>query len=693
MKNRFGLVMVACAWSASVLGLATIPVAQLVAAEAFAPLRLGEVKPDGWLQAVLLRDLVSGYHGHLDALLEEPKTGRHLLQPEQNDFVTRAQSKDARRDAQGRTLPPGPHTWWDGEMIGDWHDSLVRAAFLTGEPKTREKVEHFVAAVLRSQDEDGYIGIYPRGYRYHFAGHDGELWTQRCVLLPLLAYYEFTGRQDVLAAVERAVKLTIRQYGPGDNYFDNPGQTGSGVSHGLMFFDVLEWLYRLKGDEAYRQAALSLYGSYCKSTLVKDKAAQLDRLLDLQMPLGGHGPDVMGFLRVPLLCYDLSGEDVYRRAWENSIQKVERHLGLGGSPLSGQGEEIREKDQTPGMPYEYCSTFYLMHSLVWAMQKTGQPRFGDMFERTLFNAAQGARFANGKALTYYSADERLWVRQRPPEGKPNFRYIYAAALYPSCCHNSGARVFPYTISALWMRSRGADGDGLVATLYGPCRVATTVNGVAVNIVEQTAYPFGFDIDLAIDPATAVAFPLRLRVPAWSAEPTVTAAGAEVSRDRSGFLVVKKTWTAGDTVRLRLRPAVHGRTAVDGTTALAYGPLVFSLPVPEKATVTQDFPAAETAGLKNFHCYQYDAADLAAARRPLKLAADKADFGFAVKTPPSDPRYPWDHAPLVLHGSLIGADGQPEIVDLLPMGCTLLRRTCFPTTGEKPSAKGSSAKPY
>jgi len=106
--------------------------------------------------------------------------------------------------------------------------------------------ERFVEAILASQDDDGYIGIYPKGFRFHFCGHDGELWTQRCVMLPLLAYYEFTGRKDVLDAVQRAVKLTISQYGPGTrNYFDNPGQRGSGVAHGLMFLDVLEWLYRL----------------------------------------------------------------------------------------------------------------------------------------------------------------------------------------------------------------------------------------------------------------------------------------------------------------------------------------------------------------------------------------------------------------------------------------------------------------
>jgi hypothetical protein len=243
-----------------------------------------------------------------------------------------------------------------------------------------------------------------------------------------------------------------------------------------------------------------------------------------------------------------------------------------------------------------------------------------------------------------------------------------------------ALLYPYTISALWMRSRGEDGDGLVATLYGPSRVATKVNGVAVRVVEKTDYPFSFDIDFSIETAAEMVFPLHLRVPAWSGAPIVTAAGATVSRDQKGYLVVSKKWKTGDNVRLSLKPAIHGRAAVDGTTAVAYGPLVFSLPIREKAEIIQRFPAAEAAGLKGFCGYQYDPADLVSAKRSLKLAADKPDFGFSmVRVEDSDPLHPWDRSSLTLCGRMIGADDKLEQVVLLPVGCTILRRTCFPTT--------------
>ncbi|MCL5746136.1 MAG: glycoside hydrolase family 127 protein, partial [Acidobacteria bacterium] len=275
-------------------------------------------------------------------------------------------------------------------------------------------------------------------------------------------------------------------------------------------------------------------------------------------------------------------------------------------------------------------------------------------------------------------DERLWVRQHPSEGQPNNRYIYTAAFYPSCCHDSGARVYPYTVPALWMRTGGPDGDGLVATLYGPSRVKTTVRGVPVSLTEMTRYPFSFEIEFSIETARNVRFPLRLRVPAWSGVPVVAAAGATVTRDPRGFLVVTKEWKKSDTVRLTLKPAIHGRTAVNGTTALAYGPLVFSLPIPEKAEIVQRFPEAETAGLKGFYGYQYDPVDLVSAKRHLELRAGTAAFSFRVTgNRDSDPLHPWDRSPLAIRGKMIGAGGKPEDVEFLPMGCTILRRTCFP----------------
>ena len=142
-------------------------------------------------------------------------------------------------------------------------------------------------------------------------------------------------------------------------------------------------------------------------------------------------------------------------------------------------------------------------------------------------------------------------------------------------------------------------------------------------------------------------------------------------------MVTRDWKTGDTVRLTLKPAIRGKKAVNGTTAVAYGPLVFSLRIPEKAEIVQRFPKAEVAGLKGFYGYQYDPVNLASAKRTLTLQAGKPGLGFSVvEDNAANPVHPWDRSPLELRGEMIGANGKPETVVLLPMGCTILRRTCF-----------------
>ena len=198
------------------------------------------------------------------------------------------------------------------------------------------------------------------------------------------------------------------------------------------------------------------------------------------------------------------------------------------------------------------------------------------------------------------------------------------------------------------------------------------------MVEKTAYPFNFDIDLAIETDRPVEFPIRLRVPQWSDEPTVIANGATVTRDERGYLVVSKLWKTGDTIHLALRPSIQGRPAVDGATALSYGPLVFSFPIPEKPEITQRFPHAEEAGLKGFFGYQYDPVDLSYARRKREWNTAKENFGFeVVKNEDADLLYPWEQLPIKLRGDMVGENGIAEPVVLQPMGSTILRWTCFP----------------
>jgi hypothetical protein len=142
---------------------------------ALSVLPLGDILPLGWMRAQMRRDLQQGYAGCLDRLT--PRAATDLF-------------------SQRIGATPEQQSWWDAETRGNWLWGTTMMAFMAGLPEHQARVSALLQALMATQDEDGYIGIYTPATRYaHGAAENGELWAQSRALLPLLALHEFTGRR------------------------------------------------------------------------------------------------------------------------------------------------------------------------------------------------------------------------------------------------------------------------------------------------------------------------------------------------------------------------------------------------------------------------------------------------------------------------------------------------------------------
>lgn len=181
---------------------------------------------------------------------------------------------------------------------------------------------------------------------------------------------------------------------------------------------------------------------------------------------------------------------------------------------------------------------------------------------------------------------------------------------PPCCTGNQARLLPNWIHHQWLQS--IDG-GLVAALYSPNRVTTTLpGGQKVRVVVNTDYPFKEAIEMTVslmsaahaaDPSAHVMFPLHLRIPEWCASPSLTVNGETVGpihMNEYGFFVLSRTWTTGDKLILKL--PMNARLETDVTvnngglgnafnsnrnnwvrgglpySTVSLGPLLFALPL-------------------------------------------------------------------------------------------------------------------
>jgi len=131
-------------------------------------------------------------------------------------------------------------------------------------------------------------------------------------------------------------------------------------------------------------------------------------------------------------------------------------------------------------------------------------------------------------------------------------------------------------------------EGLVAAAYAPCEVSTTLNGTPVRVVVETNYPFHGEVHLTVHPASPLAFPLQLRIPAWATGATLTVNGQPQPAPAAGaFTNIARTWKPGDQIHLTFPMNPRLSRWFNNSVAIERGPLVFSYAIGESWVKLRD----------------------------------------------------------------------------------------------------------
>ncbi|MEH7333910.1 family 16 glycoside hydrolase [Neobacillus drentensis] len=495
----------------------------------FTPLPLGSVEAKGWLlkQLELQRDGATGYAEDI-----------------YSELGTNA-------------------AWLDGTAAdSDWErpvyylKGLIALAYTLKDEELIATSQKWINAILTSQREDGSFG--PES--------NEDWWPRMVALYAMKDYYEASGDARVLPFMKNYFQYQA------DKLPSQPLKDWGKIRVGDNIDTVL-WLYNRTEDPFLLNLADTLAGQgYPISDLFSKNKFQ-DFGDDFQPT---HSVNVNEAIKMPAIYYQRSKSLNDRDAFEAGVNNLSNHTQITGMP-SGT-EMLAGLSSTQGV--ELCAITERMQSNEEAAMILGDPHIGDDLEKIAFNSLPGAMDKEIKNHQYYSLPNQVESNY----ADHGFKQNYSNGMMPSpisgfpCCRFNMHMGWPYFVKNMWAAS--ADG-GLGVIAYGPSQVSTKVKKADVTIKETTNYPFEDQINFDITTSKNVEFPLKLRIPAWSVDPTVMVNGEPVQAVKAGeYVSIKRNWKNGDKVLLQVPMKLKTTTWINNSIGIERGPLVYSLQMNE-----------------------------------------------------------------------------------------------------------------
>lgn len=455
---------------------------------------------------------------------------------------------------------------WRGEY---WGKMMRGACFVYGysrDANLYQVLTDTVKDMLTAQDEHGRISSY--GIDHEFDAWD--LWARKYVLLGMQYYLEICS-DDALAA--RIVDSMCRQV---DYIMTKIGDPKEGKKlitkatrhwRGLNSASILEpvvRLYNITKEQRYLEFAAYIVKSGGTDIVNIFELAYADELYPYQYPVT-KAYEMTSCFEGLLEYYLVTGDEKYKTSILHFANKILESdftvIGCCGCTHElFDHSTVRQANTNNGViMQETCVTVTLMKFFYRLACLTGESRYVDAFERSMYNAYLGS-------INTEKVMEPTIVKEHPDwnlEPLPFDSYSPLTAgtrgngigglklmsdnHYYGCCACIGAAglgLIPKM--ALVNRENGIDVnlyiDGWMKTM--------TPAGRQLILKTETTYPVSGRVKILIELEESEQFEIKVRIPAWSRK-TSLAVNGERSEICEGYVCVNRVWNSGDSIELEL----------------------------------------------------------------------------------------------------------------------------------------------
>ena len=485
---------------------------------------------------------------------------------------------------------------------GDFYKLFEAVAAMysaTHDPKLDQLMDNTIALFAKAQRADGYIhtptSIEERNHpnqskafddRLNFETYNlGHLMTAACI------HYRATGKRSFL---DIAIKATDYLY----NFYKtaSPELARNAIcpSH---YMGVVE-MYRTTHDPKYLELAKNLINI---RGLMKDGTDDNQDRIPFRQQIAATGHAVRanylyaGAADVYAETGDTTLLHTLNLVWNDVVNRKMYITGGCGALYDGVSpdgtsyllKDVQEVHQAYGRDYQlpnftaHNETCASVGNVLWnwrMLQLTGDAKYADVMELTLYNGMLSGISLDGKSFFYtnpLSVDDDLPFRDR--WSRDRVGYI----AYSDCCPPNVVR----TIAEVSNYAYNISDKGLWFNLYGGNKLSTKLkDGSPIKLTQTTDYPWNGNIKIRFDETPGEKFSAFLRIPGWCKVASLMINGklADIKLIPGEYAAITLNWKAGDQLELQLPMPVKMMEAnplVEETrnqVAVKRGPIVYCL---------------------------------------------------------------------------------------------------------------------
>ncbi|MGZ5220178.1 MAG: glycoside hydrolase family 127 protein [Chitinophagaceae bacterium] len=450
-----------------------------------------------------------------------------------------------------------------------------------------KNTDEWIIKIAAAQLPDGYLNTYYTLTGISNRWTDMEKHEDYCaghLIEAGIAYYNTTGKDKLLHTairfadhIDSAFRKSNRNWVSGHQEIELALMRLYHHTQQRKYLELAQWFLEQRGHGHGKGVIWDQWKDpeYCQDKIpVKE-----------QKEITGHAVRAMymytGAADVAAVTNDTGYVKAMTAIWEDVVY---RNMYITGG-IGAQG-----KNEGFGVDYDlpnetaYCETCASVGMVFWNQRMhmlTGDSKFVDVLERSLYNAAldglslSGDRFFYGNPLASKGNDQR--------------REWFGTA----CCPSNIARL----VASLGNYIYSYNNDAVWINLFIGSEVTIPVQKQLIGLSMQTGYPWKGETTIAVTQAPKRQVQLKIRIPGWLKQPVpgnlyhyidsstgnvqLLVNGKTVSwKQENGYAVIDRAWKKGDVITFNTPMKVRtiGSRAElkqnDKRMALQYGPMVY-----------------------------------------------------------------------------------------------------------------------